>query len=45
MDKLYNDLEIEILMISEEDIVRTSFDGYEDAKDDPFAPEDESIWY
>ena len=44
MDKLYNDLEIEILMISEEDVIRTSFDGYEDAKDDPFAPK-ENTWY
>ena len=40
MDKLYNDLEIEILMISEEDVIRTSFDGYEDAKEDIFNPGD-----
>ena len=44
MDKLYNDLEIEILMISEEDVIRTSFDGYEDAEKDPFTPK-ENTWY
>ena len=45
MDKLYNDLEIKILIIPQEDVIRTSFDGYEDVKNDPFAPEDESTWY
>lgn len=45
MNRVYTDLEIEVLMISQEDVIRTSFDGYEDAKDDPFAPKDESIWY
>ncbi len=45
MDKLYHDLEIEILLLSEDDVIRTSFDGYEDVKDDPFAPKDEGTWY
>jgi len=40
MNKLYNDLEIEILRFLEEDVIRTSFDGYEDAKEDIFNPGD-----
>lgn len=38
MNKLYQDLEMEILLIFEEDIVRTSPNGFDDVEDDPFKP-------
>lgn len=40
MNKLYKDLEIEILLILEKDIVRTSPNGFDDVVEDPFAPND-----
>lgn len=42
MNKLYYDLEIEVLFLAKEDVIRTSFDGFEDAEDDIFAPGDSS---
>ena len=36
MNKLYQDLEMEILLIFEEDIITTSPNGFDDVEDDPF---------
>ena len=43
MNKLYNGLEIELLIMLEEDVIRTSFDGYEDAEGDIFYPGESSF--
>ena len=43
--KMYEKLEIEVYILQVEDVIRTSFDGYEDAKDDPFVPKGERTWY
>ena len=40
MNKLYQNLEMEILLFLEEDIVRTSPNGFDDVKEDPFNPGD-----
>lgn len=42
MKKLYQDVEMEILLILEEDIVRTSPNGFDDVEEDPFAPNNSS---
>lgn len=40
MNKWYYDLEIEVLFLAKEDVIRTSFDGFEDVEDDIFIPGD-----
>ena len=42
MNKLYQDLEMEILLIFEEDIITTSPNGFDDVEDDPFKPNSSS---
>ena len=41
MKKLYQDIEMEVISFQAQDVITWS----EDAKDDPFAPKDESTWY
>ncbi len=38
MKELYQDLKIEVLLFLEEDIVRTSPNGFDDVTDDIFKP-------
>ena len=43
MNRFYHDLEIEVLLLQEEDIVRTSPNQFDDVKDDPFHPGDSTF--
>lgn len=43
MNKLYYDLEIKVLFLSEEDVIRMSPNQFDDATEDIFKPEDNNI--
>ena len=44
MNKLYYDLEIEILFLAKEDVIRTSPNQFDDAMDDIFEPQSGSTF-
>lgn len=43
MNKLYHDLEMEVLLFQEEDIIRTSPNEFDDVENDPFNPGDSTF--